>query len=132
MPDAFQVHVVTPEKQVLSEQTIYASIPAWDGLVGIESQRAPLLLKLGYGPLRLDLADGQSRTLFAGGGFAQMKDNVLTLLLDEALEPDDINVDEARAALDQAIAFQATTEEAHAKRERDQNKARGLLAVATR
>ncbi len=77
---AFQCVVVTPEQQVMDESLTQAIIPAEDGLLGILTHRAPLLAKLGKGPLRLDLASGQKKTFRIDGGIAQMKDNRLTIL----------------------------------------------------
>jgi F-type H+-transporting ATPase subunit epsilon len=83
---AFSCVVVTPEQQVLDESLTQAIIPAVDGLLGILTDRAPLLAKLGKGPLRLDLASGQHRTFQINGGVAQMKDNKLTILTQVATE----------------------------------------------
>jgi F-type H+-transporting ATPase subunit epsilon len=77
---AFSCVVVTPEQQILDESLTQAIIPAVDGLLGILTNRAPLLAKLGKGPLRLDLASGQKRLFRIEGGVAQMKDNKLTIL----------------------------------------------------
>lgn len=77
---AFSCVVVTPEQQILDESLTQAIIPAVDGLLGILTDRAPLLAKLGKGPLRLDLVSGQKRVFRVEGGVAQMKDNKLTIL----------------------------------------------------
>ena len=81
---AFKCVVVTPEQQLLDESLTQAIIPAFDGLLGILTDRAPLLAKLGKGPLRLDLASGQKRIYDIEGGIAQMKDNNLTILTHSA------------------------------------------------
>jgi F-type H+-transporting ATPase subunit epsilon len=81
---AFQCVVVTPEQQVMDESLTQAIIPAEDGLLGILTHRAPLLAKLGKGPLRLDLASGQKKLFRIEGGIAQMKDNRLTILTQTA------------------------------------------------
>jgi F-type H+-transporting ATPase subunit epsilon len=81
---AFSCVVVTPEQQLLDEKLNQAIIPAEDGLLGILTDRAPLLAKLGKGPLRLDLSSGQSKTFNIEGGIAQMKDNKLTILTHSA------------------------------------------------
>jgi F-type H+-transporting ATPase subunit epsilon len=83
---AFSCVVVTPEQQVLSESLTQAIIPAADGLLGILTDRAPVLAKLAKGPLRLDLASGQTRLFQIDGGVAQMKDNKLTILTQTAAE----------------------------------------------
>jgi F-type H+-transporting ATPase subunit epsilon len=83
---AFSCIVVTPEQQLLDESLTQAIIPADDGMLGILTHRAPLLAKLGKGPLRLDLASGQKRLFQIEGGIAQMKNNKLTILTRAAAE----------------------------------------------
>ncbi|HAI13510.1 MAG TPA: hypothetical protein DCM28_17515, partial [Phycisphaerales bacterium] len=51
MATSFQCTLVTPERQLVDQPVTYASIPAWDGLMGVEPQRAPLMIKLGAGAL---------------------------------------------------------------------------------
>ena len=85
MAGAFQCSVVTPEEEVFDGEVAYAAIPAWDGQVGVAPQRAAMLLKLGDGILRLDAPEGAATRFFVGGGIAQMKDNRLMLLSDEAI-----------------------------------------------
>ncbi len=85
---AFKCVVVTPEQQMFDETITQAIVPAHDGQIGILTDRAPLLVKLGKGELRLDLSGGQSRRFQIKGGIAQMKDNRLTILTDEAVAPD--------------------------------------------
>ena len=46
---------------------------------------ALLLVKLGVGPLRLDLSGGQRQLFLIDGGVAQMKDNRLTILSTSAM-----------------------------------------------
>jgi len=128
--DSYECTLVTPEKQLLEEQVVYASVPAWDGLVGVAPQRAPLAIKLGDGPMRLDLPDGDSRWFFVGGGFAQMKDNKLTVLADEAVPADRINTEEARASLKEAEARVAIAEDEVAQRRRQIERAKHLISIA--
>lgn len=85
---AFRCVIVTPEQQVLDESATQAIVPAWDGQIGILTGRAPLLTKLGSGPMRVDLPGGQRRTFRINGGIAQMKDNRLTILSEEATPGD--------------------------------------------
>lgn len=84
---AFECVVVTPEKQAFSEKIAQAILPAHDGMMGILTGRAPLLVKLAKGPLRLDLPGGQKTTFQIQGGIAQMKSNKLTILTPKATAP---------------------------------------------
>ncbi len=81
---AFKCTVVTPEQQIFDEPLTQAIIPASDGLLGILTNRAPLLARLAKGPLRLDLPSGEKRMYAIQGGIAQMKDNRLTILTEGA------------------------------------------------
>lgn len=131
MAETFQCTIVTPEQQVLDEPVAYSSLPAWDGQVGIAPGRAPLLVKLGDGPLRLDTRGGEHRWFFVAGGFAKMKDNRLTLLTQEARPAAELSVETARAALREAEALVPTTDEAFARKDRDLRRARAMLETAS-
>jgi F-type H+-transporting ATPase subunit epsilon len=82
---SFQCTVVTPEQELLDLKVNQAIIPAIDGLIGILTDRAPLLARLGKGPLRIDPESGTSQTYNIEGGVAQMKDNKLTILTRKAV-----------------------------------------------
>jgi F-type H+-transporting ATPase subunit epsilon len=127
---AFQCVVVTPEMQVLDESLTQAVLPAHDGEICILTDRAPLLVKLGVGSLRLDLAGGQHREMFVNGGIAQMKDNRLTVLTDEAIAPEDIDAATARAEFAEASARVASDEVTAADRQRRMQRARVMQEMA--
>ncbi len=87
MPAPFKASLITPEAIVLETTVTQAQVPAFDGLVGIMHQRAPLLAKLGTGVLRLDTASGAGgrQEFLVSGGYAQKKDYELTILTTEAI-----------------------------------------------
>jgi F-type H+-transporting ATPase subunit epsilon len=119
---AFQCVIVTPEQQALDESATQAIVPAWDGQIGILTDRAPLLVKLGLGALRVDLAGGRSRTFVIDGGIAQMKDNRLTILTNEAAPAEEIDAAAARA--DYAEADARVANDAKTREERSHQLAR--------
>jgi F-type H+-transporting ATPase subunit epsilon len=127
---AFQCVVVTPEQQALDESVTQAILPAHDGLIGILTDRAPLLVKLGLGPLRLDLAGGQQKTFLVTGGIAQMKDNKLTVLTDEAIPSEQINAETARAEYAEASARVPTDAKTAAARTLQMTKAKAKEKLA--
>ena len=128
----FQCTVVTPEQQVLDEQVTHAIVPAHDGQVGILTDRAPLLVKLGVGELRLDVVGGQRRSFLIDGGVAQMKDNRLTILTDEAIPAAEVNADEARAAVAEASAQRVTDAQSFQQRQHRLARARAMQHLASR
>lgn len=88
--DTFHCSVITPERAVLETEATFAAVPAHDGELGILRNRAPLLYKLGAGPLRVVTPEG-THYLFVDGGFVQMVDNRLTLLTEVAQRAEEID-----------------------------------------
>ena len=84
MSAPFKASLITPEAIVLETSITSAKVPAFDGLVGILTHRAPLLAKLGTGILTLDTTSGSQKFLVTGG-YAQMKGEELTILTTEAI-----------------------------------------------
>jgi len=101
---AFRCVIVTPEQQALDDSVEQVILPAWDGQIGILTQRAPLLVKLGLGILRVDFAAGKSRSFMIDGGVAQMKDDHLTIITDDAIAAEDVDLQAAKAEYAEAEA----------------------------
>ena len=121
---AFQCTIVTPEQQALDATVEQAILPAHDGLIGILTDRSPLLVKLGVGPLRVDLPGGQQRFFLVDGGVAQMKDNNLTVLTTLATPASEIKAETAKAQYAEAEARKATDPKSLADRQRQMDRAR--------
>jgi F-type H+-transporting ATPase subunit epsilon len=80
----FHCSVVTPEREVVdTDEATFVAFPAHDGEVGILAHRAPLLCQLGKGKLRIEKR-GETLRFDIQGGFAQMVDNRLTILTENA------------------------------------------------
>ena len=127
---AFKVVVVTPEQQVLDESASQVIVPAHDGQIGILTDRAPLIVKLGQGALQIDLAAGQSRKLYVEGGLAQMKENVLTILTQVAIPVEEIDAAAAKAELAEATAQRITDKASFDDRQRRLQRARSMQELA--
>ncbi len=125
----FQCSVVTPEREVLDTEARSVVFPAHDGEIGILTNRAPLLCQLGIGPLRVETEDG-SHVFVIDGGFAQMVDNKLTILTEQAQEASEIDREATRQALEEAMARQAASGVEHDARQKDIRRARARLKLA--
>lgn len=107
MPDTLHCRLVTPNAELLNEAVTYASVPAWDGLIGFQPGRAPLVARLGMGELRLDFpaANGSgSRHFFIDSGFLKMGDGELVILAERASPAEQIFEQDAKAELAEAEA----------------------------
>ena len=127
--DTFHCSVITPERAVLEADATFVAFPAHDGEVGILRDRAPLLYKMGIGVLRVETPEG-NHTFFVDGGFAQMVDNRLTILTEQARAVEEIDRDAARRALDEARSMPSVTDAEFAARQRALRRAETQLRLA--
>jgi len=103
----FRCRVVTPTHALFDESVSYASVPAWDGLMGIMHGSSPLVARLGLGEFRVDFPaseNGGSRSFFVDGGFAKMSSEGLTLLAETAIPIESLSESDAQAELAEAEA----------------------------
>ena len=95
--------VVSPERPLFDGHCERLVVPGWDGELGILPHHAPLIAKLGEGVLRLHLgnSDGGGVERFAvRGGFLQVKQDRVTVLVHDAVVPQDVD----RASLEAELA----------------------------
>ena len=130
MATTFRCNIVTPTESVLDDEITYASIPAWDGQLGVMIGQSPLLTRLGYGSLRLDFPEGGSRWFLLDGGFAQVQDGELTLITDQAKPAETLSIEEAEAELAGANARITTPGEDQKKVVKDQQRAMAKKVLA--
>ena len=83
MADTFQIDIVTPEKQILSQRAEYAEIPGKDGYMGILPGHAALLSMLGDGEMSYRV-DGKTSKLQVHGGYLEVRDDHVRVLADQA------------------------------------------------
>lgn len=123
--------VVTPEKAVFDGVGTLIVLPMIDGELGVLPGRAPIIGRLGAGELRLKTATGATR-FFIEAGFAQVSNNVATVLTAKAMEAAKVtNELAAQAAADVESLPSGTDLERHAKA-RARDKAQGMKKVAAR
>lgn len=129
---AFQCMVVTPERQAFDGKITQAIVAAHDGSIGVLTGRAPMLVKLGVGAMRLDQTDGQKRYFLIDGGVAKMKDDRLVILTQEAVPADELDMAQADDALAQAAAKRIVDDRSFEDRQRLMDRARAIRELASR
>ena len=127
---SFRCVIVTPDQQLLDEPVSQAILPTHDGLLGILTDRAPLLAKLGLGALTLDLVAGGRRVFFVDGGVAQMKANVLTVVTSDAQPAETLDAAAAEAELTRATAERGNASVPAEMRERSLRRAKAKVELA--
>lgn len=127
---SFHYSVVTPEQAVLEGEAESVTFPAHDGEVGILKGRAPLLCRLGIGPLKVRSGD-EEQVLLIDGGFAQMVDNRLTILTEQAVDPTKIDRAAASQSLEEAKGLKISDEKSFLDRQAALERARQQIKMAT-
>ncbi len=127
--DQIQCVVVTPERTLFDELVEFVALPLLDGELGILPGRSPLLGRLGYGELRTR-THGNSQRYFIDGGFAQVRDNVVTILTNRAMPVSQLDAAAATADLEKARTRTTGNEQEATERTRLMDRARAMIRVA--
>jgi F-type H+-transporting ATPase subunit epsilon len=103
LPDAIELVVVTPEKQLLREKTVEVQMPGENGYLGILPGHAPLMTELGIGELSYhNLSGKESEHVAVVRGFAEVLPDRVTVLAETAERAEEIDVERAKNALARA------------------------------
>jgi F-type H+-transporting ATPase subunit epsilon len=100
---ALTVRVVAPDKTVWDSEAEEVILPSTTGQLGILTGHAPLLTALDTGVMRVR-ADRNWVPIVLLGGFAEVENNEVTILVNGAERGDTINLEEARSAYTEAEA----------------------------
>ena len=92
------LEVVTPDKTVVSTQAVVVMCPGVAGEFGVLQNHISLLSGLKIGALRYRTESNEEHSVFINNGFADVNNNVLTVLAESAELDTDIDVARAEAA----------------------------------
>jgi F-type H+-transporting ATPase subunit epsilon len=127
------VEVLTPEGEVFRGEARQVSTRTAVGELGILANHAPLLAALHPTELRLHLSDSETVRYAQAHGWLQVFGNQAKLLVEEALEPERLDAGTLKEQLADAEQRLAESEEgsgAHARAEKDRQRAEAFLAIA--
>ena len=124
--------LVTPERTVFDRPVVSVRVPLFDGSAGFYPGPAPLVGRLGIGELRLADAAGSTESYFIDGGFVQVKGTVISVLTNAALPVSEISRKASAAQLEEARGAKTRNDDEYAVASRRLEKARRLLALASK
>ena len=102
MPDQhLTLELITPEKVAWSAPADMVVLPAFDGEMGILPGHQPFLVQLAPGEVRIT-DKGQVKRFAVSGGFAEIKDNAISLFAESAENAEQIDSERARQSLERA------------------------------
>jgi len=103
LPDAIELVIVTPEKQLLREKVVEVQLPGENGYLGVLPGHAPLITELGIGELSYHDASGkESEPIALIQGFAEVLAGRVTVLAETAERAAEIDLQRAKDALARA------------------------------
>jgi F-type H+-transporting ATPase subunit epsilon len=99
LPEALELIVVTPERQLLQETVVGVTLPGQQGELGILPGHAPLMTELGIGELGYRTASAsQPVSIAAIRGFAEVLPDRVTVLAETAERAEEIDLNRAEEA----------------------------------
>jgi F-type H+-transporting ATPase subunit epsilon len=100
--EAFKVEVLTPEGEVFSDEVTQISTRTGVGSIGILARHQPLLGLLEPTELRLYKSDSDVTRFAQGEGYVQVTPDGVLLLVEEAVDPDDLDQSDLESKLQEA------------------------------
>ena len=99
LPEAIQLTVVTPERELVRETVVEVTIPGLEGALGVLPGHAPLVTELGIGELSYRTGtSSRPSSLAVIRGFAEVLPDRVTVLAETAERAEEIDVARAEAA----------------------------------
>jgi F-type H+-transporting ATPase subunit epsilon len=90
MAQRFRLQVLTQEAELFSRDVVAVTLPGANGYFGVLAHHAPLVAALGQGVMTIRALDDSVSKFGVRGGFAEVAENVLTVLADEIFEPAEV------------------------------------------
>ncbi len=125
--------IITPEETIFDGEADLVIARIADGELGVLADHAPLVSTVEIGDVRIH--QGDERRVFAtSDGFFKVSENLVQILVEEAVPAGDIDVDEAENRIEEA-SREVSEEDAEDRRresERRQRIGENLVRVARR
>lgn len=122
------IRVIAPDKTVWDTTAEEIILPSSTGQLGILTGHIPLLTALDIGVMRVRI-DKEWKPIILLGGFAEIDNNNITILVNGAEEISDINIDSVQRRLEEAtnILSEAKTNKDKIEATQNLRKARARL-----
>jgi F-type H+-transporting ATPase subunit epsilon len=129
---SINIRVIAPDRTVFDTQVEEVILPSSTGQLGILKNHAPLLSALDIGVMRVKI-DGKSVPVYLNGGFAEIDNNQLIVLVNSAEKGSNIDQNVAQQDLEAATVMvnQAVTNKEKLDATQAIRKAKARLQAAT-
>lgn len=129
---SIDIRVIAPDGTTWDTNAEEIILPSSTGQLGILSNHAPLLTAIDIGVMRVRIGKNWTPVILMGG-FAEIEDNKLTIVVNGIEETSDLDLDQAKTNLEAAIEKLNLAESNKEKLELSQNvrKARARVQALT-
>ena len=99
----FNVKVVTYQEKVLEQEADFLLVRTTEGDMGVLPNHSPFVAELAIGEMMIRL-NGTEKSYFVSGGFLEISNNNVTILADEAMASELIDLERAKKEAEEAKA----------------------------
>jgi F-type H+-transporting ATPase subunit epsilon len=131
--EKFRAEVLTPEGEVFNDEVELVSTRTVVGSIGILAHHEPVLAILDPTELRLYKTESEVVRFAQAEGYLQVAENTALILVEEALEPGDLDTGALRERLQQAEReLESAGDDTEKRRvaERDKRRLEAFLSIA--
>jgi F-type H+-transporting ATPase subunit epsilon len=131
--EKFRAEVLTPEGEVFNDEVELVSTKTVVGSIGILAHHEPVLAILDPTELRLYKTESEVVRFAQAEGYLQVAENTALILVEEALEPGDLDTGALRERLQQAEReLESAGDDTEKRRvaERDKRRLEAFLSIA--
>lgn len=111
MADKISFDLVSPEQLLLSEDAVMVTIPGSEGDMGVMAGHAPVITTLRPGAIKVSGGPKGEATYFVAGGFAEINASKITVLAEEAILLNKLDVEARLSAAAEAAAAARSAED---------------------
>lgn len=105
MERELHLRIVTPDRTIIDRKVKEVTFLGVDGSYGVLPNHAPMMTAVSQaGTVSIKETDGSTKNLFASDGFAQMQNNVLTLVCEAGEFATEIDLERVKRAEETARA----------------------------
>ena len=129
MTKNFHLDIVTPNGTFSMEKVEYLRAPSIDGLFGVLSNHIPSIIAIGIGEIKITI-EGKNKLYATSGGYADIKKEGVSLVLETIEEASSIDIKRSEEALNRAKKYLQDSNKDLDKARKSIEKAKIRIAVS--
>lgn len=92
----FTLEIVTPTGNKFSKEVEFLKVRTTEGDMGILPNHAPFVAALKPEEIKIRIEKGNEELYYISNGFIEINNNKVTIIVDEALKPEEIDIETAK------------------------------------